>query len=299
MNDAIVIWNRREGRYENENVYNGGILRWAYGSSAWGAAFREVVLVRRWFSHLYGWLHERPRSQRKIAPFIQQYRIPSDEFEPGPYRSFNDYFIRSFRPGMRRFDPDADRLCAFAEGRYLAFPTLSSGVQVPVKGVQMDLDTLLGADAARSFHGGPCLIARLAPVDYHRFHFPDDGDKGASWRLGGRLDSVHPYALRRRPRVLLENERHVTLLESANFGRLACVEVGAMGVGRIVQTHAAPSFARGEEKGYFLFGGSTVILVGQPGTFTLDDELVRQTELGFETFVRLGEPVGGRQGRLP
>src|SRR5262249_53104509 len=108
----------------------------------------------------------------------------------------------------------------------------------------------------------------------------------------GLLHSVNPLALQRKPDLFLANERQVSLLDTENFGLLAFVEVGALCVGKIVQTHSPDQpFQRGEEKGYFLFGASTVIVYGEPGAWTPEADLLEHTKAGREVLVELGQPV--------
>ena len=106
-------------------------------------------------------------------------------------------------------------------------------------------------------------------MDYHRYHFPDDGQAGRPLTISGAFHSVNPWALERLPGLLAENERVLTILQSKNFGGLALLEVGAMMVGRMEQTFEPGTIVkRGDEKGYFLFGGSTMILLAEPGRLT-------------------------------
>jgi phosphatidylserine decarboxylase len=136
------------------------------------------------------------------------------------------------------------------------------------------------------------LLARLAPVDYHRIHYPDDGKTVHSSRIGGRLWTINWRALQNKPDVLFRNERHVQILETGNFGRLGFVEIGAMTVGRVVQTHKPEKpFRRGAEKGYFCFGGSAIVMFGEPGAWLPSEDILRNTPESIETFLRLGEPV--------
>ena len=136
------------------------------------------------------------------------------------------------------------------------------------------------------------LLVRLAPVDYHHMHYPDDGETLDHHRLGRRLWTVNWHALQSKPDILFANERNVNILETRNFGRLGFVEVGALSVGRIVQVHplSAP-FKRGEEKSVFRFGGSAIVVFGEPDRWSPSDDLLRRTKEGIETLVRLGEPV--------
>jgi phosphatidylserine decarboxylase len=216
-----------------------------------------------------------------------------EEYEEGPFRSFNEFFIRRFRPGARRFVPEKGRMPAFAEARYLAYESVKPDEVFPVKGEHLSAERLLGGRACAEFAGGPLLLARLCPTDYHRFHYPDSGRTLESWRIPGKLHSVNPAALKFRGDILCTNERHVSILETESLGKLAYVEVGALCVGLIVQSHdeKAP-FARGDEKGYFLFGASTVIVLGQPGAWVPDEDLVEQTRTHRrETLVRLGQGI--------
>lgn len=285
----IKIWNRSENREEIEKVYGSQWVKRLYGNSA-GRWITDQFLAGRWVSKLSGLYESSSRSRNKIAPFIQEFSIKMSEFEEGPFESFNDFFIRRFKPGMR---PMCTGMPAFAEARYLAFEKVDQDRTYPVKGLSLSPVRLLGSlERAQSFLGGAMLIARLCPTDYHRFHFPDSGVIRDHYRLSGKLHSVNPLALQHRNDILVINERHVTLLDTENFGQLAYVEVGALCVGKIVQTHPLQgTFVRGEEKGYFLFGASTVIVMGQPGAWKPAADLLERTAQGQEVFVKLGDAV--------
>ncbi len=292
---GITFWNRRTARVEQELVYGEGAIRWLYETSI-GQALSGSVIAKPWVSAVYGGLQDSARSAKKVAPFVQQFSIPMAEYEDGPFRSFNDFFIRRFRPGARPITQVPSEIAAFAEARYYAIAALDPAQRFPVKGIALTAAELVGdAKLAAPFSGGPAFIARLCPVDYHRYHFPDDGRVVSSARRAGPLHSVNPLALQFKPDILITNERQVTILETTHFGKLAYVEIGATMVGKIVQSHdASRPFSRGDEKGYFLFGGSSVVLLGEPGKWTPDADLLTQTALGRETLVRLGERIATR-----
>ncbi len=291
----IVYWNRQQKCEETERVYGDASLRWLYGS-AFGRFLADHLLTRPFFSKLYGRLQSSRLTGGKVTPFIERFSVPMQEYEDRPFVSFNDFFTRRFRDEARTFTPKPEEMPAFAEGRYLAYENSRAWERYPVKGKHTPLSVLLNDDAlAQKFEGGPVLIARLCPTDYHRFHFPDAGTVASQTRVAGPLHSVNPFALRTKEDILLTNERQIAILDTKNFGTLAFIEVGAICVGRIVQHHAAGyGFKRGEEKGYFLFGGSTVILLGQAGAWKPDADLLEQTALGRETFIRLGERLASR-----
>lgn len=289
---SIRYWNRRRGRWETEDVYGGAGVGLLYGNFL-GYALTDWLLARHAVSRLYGAWQSTGWSARKVAGFWQRFGLDQSDWEDTTYASFNDFFIRKFRPDRRTFPQAAGEMGAPAEARYLAFADVSVVPEVPVKGLRLDPLALLGEtpEVAR-FEKGPCLLARLCPVDYHRFHFPDSGHASHFHREAGKLHSVNPAALRRNPGLFLTNERQITVLETENFGRLAYVEVGALCVGRIVQTHPFERpFRRGDEKGYFLFGASTVVVYGERGAWTPSADLLENTALGHETLVELGSPV--------
>lgn len=288
----IQIWNRRTNQIEIEQVYGEAALSWVYGNML-GQWMANRLLSKPPLSQAYGAYQSSRLSQHKIQPFIEAFHIPMEEYVDGPFLTFNDFFIRHFKAGKRPFVTEASQFPAFAEARYFAFEKVRSSDQVPVKGLNLSPAQLLGnVKRARPFEGGPLLLARLCPTDYHRFHFPDSGRMVDEYRLHGSLHSVNPLALEYKSDILISNERHVSFLETENFGTLAYVEVGALCVGKIVQSHIGPLFKRGDEKGYFLFGGSTVIVLGQPGRWKPSADLIEQTLQGRECLVRLGESVG-------
>lgn len=292
VDHSITYWDRARRSEETEVVYGDALVRWLYGTRP-GQTLADRVLSRRLVSQAYGAYQSSPLSRRRIEPFIREFRIPMGEYEDPGFRSFNEFFIRRFRPGAREFVSEPGRMPAFAEARYLAYERVDPGQTFPVKGAELSPAALLGSEArARRFAGGSLLIARLCPVDYHRFHYPDDGLTLEHYLIPGAFHSVNPLALRYRGEIFSTNERQATILETRHFGKLAYIEVGAMCVGRIVQTHPpAEPFARGDEKGYFLFGASTVIVLGEAGAWKPDEDLMQQTARHRESLVRLGEGV--------
>jgi phosphatidylserine decarboxylase len=292
---SIRVWNRKKAKEEEEKVYGDAALKWAYETRT-GQRLVEQVLSRAFMSRFYGYYQSSRLSAQKIDRFIKKFHIPMEEFEDGPFRSFNDFFIRKFKSGMRPFVQDPSRMPAFAEARYFAYDQVRPEQSIPVKGTSLSsAGLLLNEKWTKTFEGGPLLLARLCPTDYHRFHFPDNSKVISHYLVHGKLHSVNPLALKYKQEIFITNERQVSILDTENFGKLAYIEVGALCVGRIVQTGGQrKEFVRGEEKGYFLFGGSTVIVLGEPGRWIPDEDLLKQTSQGRETLVRLGERVATR-----
>ena len=295
--EPIRFVDHQTGETRIESVYGGAGVRVLYGTPI-GRLFSNLLATAP-FSRFYGWLQDRPSSRRKIAPFIERFDIQMADFLPAPgrsaddpYATFNEFFTRPVAAGARPF-VEGNAFPAPCDARYFGYQRLDENVDVPVKGRFFAARALLQNEQWQAtFDGGPGFIARLCPVDYHRFHFPDAGRVADRWRIPGVLHSVNPWALAERPDVFMINERAVTILDTGHFGKLAYVEVGATCVGKIVETHAGDTFARGDEKGMFLFGGSTVVVLGEPGRWRLDESIVERTRAGVESYLQMGQELG-------
>ena len=300
----IRFHNRNSNRVENEKIYGGQYVELAY-KNAFVFFLTKLLLVRPWLSKMMGAFESSHFSLSKIKPFIEQYQIPMSDYESQDYQSFNDFFIRKFKPGRRPFQSSPNIFCAGAEARYLAYENISANTRVKVKGINVSIAELFGTTQeqhalAQEFDQGTVIIARLCPVDYHRFHFPCNGEVLHQYRVKGVLHSVNPVALTAHPEIFLINERQVCIFTNSLFGDVAMIEVGALGVGKIVQSYAdtnyiGTKFVKGEEKGYFLFGGSTVIWVLKKGALTLAQDLTTNstsTNEILETWIPLGDTLG-------
>lgn len=291
----LPVWDRQDGKLVNEWMDDHTPT---YESEP-QRSITQWIKSQPLFDWLYAAYENTHRSAREIEPFVRKYHIDMREFEPVEYRSFAEFFDRRLRPGMRRFPSAPGEMGAFAEARYFGWTRLDAEQRFPVKGHSLSAEQILGnAQRARPFTGGPVLLVRLAPVDYHHVHYPDDGRTLDHHRLGHRLWTVNWHALLSKPDILFSNKRNINILETRHFGRLAFVEVGALSVGRIVQVHPLDaSFQRGEEKSVFRFGGSAIVVFGEQGMWRPSDDLLEHTKEGVETLVRLGEPVGLQTAR--
>lgn len=288
----LPVWDRQAGRLFKE---------WMDDSTTTYESQPRRSIMQWLESHpLVDWLvafkQNTRRSAKHIGPFVRKHRIDMSEFEPVEYRSFAEFFDRRFRPGVRTFPRASGEMGAFAEARYFGWSSLDPDQQFPIKGHSLNAAQILGdAERAQPFLGGPVLLCRLAPVDYHHVHYPDDGTTLESNWIGGRLWTVNWHALQNKPDILFRNQRQISILQTRNFGRLAFVEIGALSVGRIVQVHPIEEdFRRGEEKSVFRFGGSAIVVFGEPRCWRPSDDLLTHTGNGIETLVRLGEPLATR-----
>jgi phosphatidylserine decarboxylase len=286
----IKFYNRETKEIEIEKVYGDKAVRWLYGSTL-GKLLTPLVCSSA-ISHFYGLFQSSPTSKKKIKPFIENFHINMDDYIEEDFASFNDFFIRKFKEGKRNYPIDPNSMGAPCEARYFAYEKIVPDLKIPVKGKYLTPENLIKNEKwNKYFKNGPVLLARLCPVDYHRFHYPDSGFTKDFYPIHGKLHSVNPIALKKHGTIFMENERRVSILETENFGKLAYIEVGATMVGKIVQTHLDKSFKRGDEKGYFLFGGSTVIVIGEEGKWLPDADLLENTANNFETYVKLGNSL--------
>lgn len=279
---------RATGRKVVESVLGDRALRFAYetllGRTLWGVLFGSR-LVSAWLGRLY----DRPSSKGKIAALTSLPGCRWEEAEKpvADYASFNDFFTRRLKPGAR---PLGEGLVSPADGRLRLYLDADADSPFPLKGATRSLREVF--DGAAPAGRYDVAVVRLAPVDYHRFHFPCDCAVDGPVRVvPGRYHSVNPVALLRCPDVYADNERQVVKGRAA-FGDFWLVDVGAFGVGTIVQTFVGSRHAKGGEKGYFKFGGSTVILVVPAGAVTFDADLVRNSSAGLETRVFCRETIG-------
>lgn len=276
-------------------VYGEGFLRWAYGNPLGKAALHAFV-KRPFFSKFYGWRMDQPGSVAKIAPFLETYGLDATDFADAPssYRSFNEFFYRKLKPSARPIDPDPASVVFPADGRHLGFENASAINGVFVKGQRWDLEALLGsAELASRYADGALILSRLCPVDYHRFHFPAAGTPSETRVINGPLFSVSPLALRQNLGYLWENKRTITRLETENLGTVLLLEIGATCVGSILQTFTpGKPVEKGQEKGYFAFGGSSTITIFEPGRVKLAADLVENSANQMELYARIGSRMG-------
>lgn len=293
----IRVFDRAQRREIVEEVYGGKAVDWAYQTGL-GRLFSFQPIVQRCLSRGLGVWNDSRFSRYQIKSFVERYKIPLGDFvvPVDGFPTFNDFFIRKFKIGKRNFPSDPDVMGAPAEGRLSVFRIDGPLFSLHVKGKKISLAGLINSDLlAREFIGGSAFVFRLCPTDYHCFHFPDDGVASVSRSVGGALHSVNPVAHEQVDDIFLRNERQVCTFDSKNFGRLMLIEVGALGVGKIVQSYKPNGkILRGEEKGCFLFGGSTVIMLTEANKVMADPDLLVRSQSGGKSLVRLGESIASR-----
>lgn len=291
----IRVYNRKNNTYEIENVAGEKYINWSY-SSPLGKSFLELLIKKKLFSKIYGSYCDTPLSKKKIVPFIKDFNIDMNicNNNINDFNSFNDFFIRTLNKNARPIDMNTNILPSPGDGRLFAFTDISVDKLVQVKGIHYSLSELIGDNKiAKEYEGGICLVLRLCPTDYHRFHFVDSGIPLENNFIKGNYYSVNPIALERVAKLYCQNKREWSIFKSDNFDDIIHVEVGATCVGTIEQSYAKNKrVLKGDEKGYFKFGGSTTILFFKKDTIKIDEDILDQSALGFETQVFMGETIG-------
>lgn len=289
----IQFYNRYKRQMETEQVYGEPFLKWAYGNPL-GKIALHAFIKRPAFSRWYGRRMDSPGSRARVLPFINDYDMDAGEFAQAPehFASFNEFFYRKLKPDAR---PIAAADVVFpADGRHLGFANVDAIEGVFVKGQTFDLPQLIGdPELAERYAGGSLVLSRLCPVDYHRFHFPVSGMVSEAQLINGPLFSVSPIALARKLSYLWQNKRTLTKIRTETMGTVLMMEIGATCVGSIVQTYQSGGLVgKGEEKGYFAFGGSSTITIFEPGSVTLAADLLENSARQTETYARIGDSMG-------
>lgn len=289
----IEYVDRATGEKVIESVMGDKALRFAY-ETLLGRTLWPVLFGAKTISAYMGRKYDAPASRKDIAKLVAIPGCRAEEAEKpvSEYRCFNEFFTRRLKPGAR---PLGEGMTSPADGRLMLYLNADADQPFPLKGATRSLRTVFepnatapSADDAARYD---IAVIRLAPVDYHRFHFPYACTTPAAVQtIPGKYHSVNPIALLRYPDVYADNERQIVRCE-ADFGPYWLVDVGAFGVGTIVQTYTGATHAKGEEKGYFKFGGSTVILITKAGALKFDADLVRNSAAGLETRVQFGEKI--------
>lgn len=291
----IKYYNRKTKNYEVEKVAGDKYLKWSY-SSPLGMGVLEMLIKKKFFSKIYGAYCNSKASRKKIKPFIKQFDIDMSicEKPEQDFISFNDFFIRKLTSEGRPIEGDKNILISPGDGRLSAYEDIDLDNLVQIKGLTYSLRELINDETiAKEYAHGTCLVLRLCPTDYHRFHFIDNGICKETKKINGHYYSVNPIALEKVPKLFCQNKREWSIFHSENFGELLHVEVGATCVGTIIQTYTPDKkVLKGSEKGYFKFGGSTTIIFIKENKVIIDEDIIEQTKLGYESKVLMGEKIG-------
>lgn len=284
---AVFLRNGEEAVYNQSQDQQ---LKVLYGTKAGRALVKVLTLPA--VSKLGGCALSSPVSKVAIKPFIKANNIDMSQYEGNDFASYNAFFTRHIKDGMRPFEKDPLILCAPCDSK-VTYVKIEDDTRLIVKNTAYTLDELLLTPSLTDeYKGGTCLIFRLTVDDYHHYHFFDDGVAEKEHIIPGEFHTVNPIANDYFP-IYKRNTRHFTMLHTKHFDDVIFMEVGALMVGKIVN-HPIHTFHKGEEKGLFEFGGSTIICLFKKDIIKVDDDIIEHSNHHDEVKVRLGERVGMR-----
>lgn len=232
-------------------------------------------------------------SVKLIDSFIKSNDIDLTDYEEYEYVSFNDFFKRRVKKEARPVNYEPASFIAPCDGNLTVY-RIDGYNELAIKNSVYTINDLLkDKKLAKNYNNGYCLVFRLCVDNYHRYHYVDNGIKSTNRRIDGILHTVQPIAVEA-TNVYVQNTREYTVLRTENFDDVIQMEVGAMLVGRICNYHEKTRFVRGQEKGCFEFGGSTIILFVKDGILNIDDEIISNSAQEIETPVKFGQVIGKR-----
>ncbi len=291
--DKINYIERNTNQLKHEIVPGKGLLKWFYNGSI-GKATLHLLMKRKMVTVLCGKYMDSRHSTKRIERFIRVNAVNIQECRKNTlaqFTSFNDFFYRKLNANARTIEKN---IVSPADGKILVFPSIKDVDSFFIKGTKFNLVSFTqNKNIAQKYADGAMAIIRLAPADYHRFHFPYSGIISPSTEIKGHYFSVSPFALKRSLRIFCENKRAYSTLKTADQGDILITEVGATMVGRITQTYTDnTTIQKGEEKGFFSFGGSTLVLLFEnKGGIHFSEDLIINTKKGLETTIKMGETI--------
>lgn len=281
------IYDRQRKKYITEKAYKEDTLKLLYNTVI-GRFLLKIVVAQPWFSNLLGKYKDSTLSKKDILPFIEKYKVDTKDYDLSTMKSFNDFFTRKKKIKIQNKDEKA--LLAVADAKLSAYK-VTNNLKLNIKNSSYTVGEILNnEELAKQYRNGICLVYRLTMDDYHRYHFLDRGFIKKHYKIKGELHTVRP--LSSKYNVFSRNTREVTVMNTDNFGEVIQVEVGAMLVGKIKNHNNGIMFSRLEEKGYFEYGGSTVIVLLKDGVVELDKDIQICSKRNLEVKVRIGEKIG-------
>jgi len=291
MNEIRYI-DRKTKQIKKELVPAENYLKFLY-HNPFGKLSLHLIGKRKLLTRFYGKLMDKPKSRNKIEDFIKENKIDMREslLDIREFKTFNEFFYRKLKSNSRKIE---NGIISPADGKVIAFENIKDLSSFFIKGDEFTLKEFLhNKKLADEYKNSSLVIIRLAPRDYHRFHFPADGKITTNKKIGGYYFSVSPYAIKQNFNIFCENKREYSILKTKDKGNILISEIGATMVGSIIQTFKPISHVKkGDEKGYFAFGGSSVLMLIDNDKIKIDKDILENTKRGYETTIRMGERIG-------
>ncbi len=254
-------------------------------------------LILKWLvnpsvSKISGKYNDSKYSKRKIKKFIKKNNINMEDFIEEEYNNFNDFFTRTVKEEKRPMSKNPKRFISPADSKVLAYD-ITEDLMLTIKDSTYSLNELINNEEDLSeFKNGKCLVFRLCVDDYHHYCYPDSGKLLKYNTIDGKLHTVR--SISSKYKIYKENQREYSILKTENFDKIVYIEVGAMMVGKIVN-NIQDEFTKGEEKGYFKLGGSTIVVLLKENQIILDKDIINNSKDDIETEVKYRETIGAKK----
>lgn len=247
------------------------------------------IITKPVFSKITGHLINSKLSKAYIKKFIQKNNIDMTKYKKETYKNFNDFFTRNVNNPKPEKDINKNLLISPCDAKLMVYE-IKENLTINVKNSTYNIETLIKEKPNKNFKNGKCLVFRLSPDDYHRYHAFDNQEIKKTKKIKGLLHTVNPISYETH-KVFTENQREVSLIKTENFQEIYQIEVGALNIGKIHNT-AKKNLKKYEEKGYFSFGGSTIILLFQNNAILIDEDIEKNSKKGLETKIQYQEVIG-------
>lgn len=288
----MKIWDRKNKEYidEKETMQKGSEFLY---NTVLGRIFLKTIFVSGWFSNIISIYQKSSLSKSKIVKFIKDYNIEMDKYNPvKTYNSFRDFFVRK-REVLKYISDESmnnENLIAIADSK-LSVYQIDENCYLKIKNSIYSVEELIqDKELSEKYKNGLCLVFRLSLHDYHRYQFLDNGEYLDKKEIRGELHTVR--SISEKHKVFSRNTRIINILNTENFGEVIQVEVGAMMVGKI-ENHDVSNFSKLQEKGFFDFGGSTIVLLFGENKIEVDKDILdKNTNEGIEVKVEIGMKIG-------
>ena len=286
---VLMKYANRNGKRWDSDSKQDRFLKRVY-NSVFGRCFIKSLTLPV-FSKIGGLFMSSPFSKPMIKGFVRKNNIDLHKCEKVNFKSYNDFFTRKVTDDNINIDMVPKHLISPCDSK-LFVSKISEDELFYIKNTNYTVGSLLQDNIlAGEYIGGTALIFRLTVDDYHRYSYFDNGEQVYNKFIKGKLHTVNPIANDFAP-VYKENCREFSIIKTENFGKAIFMEVGALMVGKISNHKKTGHVKRGEEKGMFEFGGSTIILLLKENSVSIDEDILANSADGYETIVKLGEKIG-------
>ena len=280
MKKSSLFFHLNQQKMQELEIPRDRTAHWLFASKM--GRFTNRIISLPQFSQWIALYAKSSFSRTKISSFRREFQINDTDFVDSNYKTLNEYFIRSFKPGARVFASASDEFASPAEGYAIA----ATSEFLPVKGITANASALLSRQP-QFLISCSCSI-RLTPKEYHRFHFPMDGEIVDQYEVDGKLYSINPTTLAYEPNLFIRNKRLVLHLKFKSGNQCYLILIGATYIGSVIShKKKGDRFRKGDEAGFFEFGGSTAVILFDKN-FSLNEQVLAHSSQSIESFIELG-----------